>query len=53
MSNQNGSCYTSNTTRNRCDGIYNRLCLLKINISAEFTFCIYVDSNVDYGLTCA
>ena len=51
MTNQYRSCYTSNTARYRCNSIYDRLYCCVINITAEFTFCIYVDTYIDDCLT--
>ena len=41
----------SNSARNRCDCINDRLYCCVVNISAKLAFCIYVDSYVDHNLS--
>ena len=47
MSYQNRCGNTSNTARYRCNSIYDRLYCCVVNITAEFAFCIYVDTYID------
>ena len=47
MTNQYRSCNTSNAARYRSDCIYDRLNFCEIYVSAKFSFCVYVDTNID------
>ena len=47
MTYKNRSCNTSNSTRNRCNRINDRLNCRIINITAKFTLSVYIDTNID------
>ena len=52
MSHKDRSRNTSNSPRNRCDSIYNRLCLIKLYITAEFALFIDINAHINDRLTC-
>ena len=52
MSNQDRCCNASNSARNWCNSIYDRLYCCVVNVSAELAFCIYVDSYINNYLSC-
>src|SRR5699024_11925658 len=51
MTNQYRSSYASNSSWNWCDCFYNRLCFLKVYISAKLAFSIYIDTYINNNLS--
>ena len=52
MADQNRCGNGSYTAWNRCDCLNDRLSFCVCNVSAEFSFFVYVDSDINNGLAC-
>ena len=52
MADQNRGGNGSYTAWNRCDCLNDRLSFCVCNVSAEFSFFVYVDSDINNGLAC-
>ena len=51
MLDQDRSCDTSDTARNRSDRIHNRFCVGEVDVTTELAFLVYVDADIDDSLT--